>query len=66
MTATERWLATVMLTTFIALLAWLMATVSINSGRISVLERRADNYHNELKGIQEALSEHRNMTELKK
>lgn len=63
MTANERWLITGAFVVFVAIAAWLLGTVSINSGRISVLERRADNHQREMGEMRDEIKDHRRVTE---
>ena len=66
MTSTERWLASIMMAALIGLLGWLMATVSVNTSRISVLEQRASNHHAEMEALRKEIVQHRVQTESSK
>jgi len=63
MTTLDRWLLGILATIFTALLAWLLSTVSMNSGRIAVLEQRTANHMRAMDKLDAQLEAHRLNTE---
>jgi hypothetical protein len=63
MTSTERFLITALWIVMFGVSTWLLGTVSINSGRILVLEQRANNHTREMAEQKLELKEHRLATE---
>ena len=64
MTQTERMLISILFVIVLGIVSWLMGTVSINSGRLLVLEQRANNHSREMLEMRQDVKEHRVMTEL--
>jgi hypothetical protein len=64
MTQTERMLVSIVFVIVLGSVSWLMGTVSINSGRLLVLEQRANNHSREMLEMRQDVKEHRVMTEL--
>ena len=65
MSTTERGLIWALFVIFIAVMGWLLATVSINSSRISVLEARTANHIHQMEKLEDLVKEHRDATEHK-
>ena len=65
MTAQDRWLLSGIFVLLMALTAWLLNTVSINTGRISVLEQRANTTDRTIWEMRDELKQHRTQTERK-
>ena len=63
MTQTERMLISILFVIVLGIVSWLMGTVSINSGRLLVLEQRANNHSREMLEMRQDVKEHRVMTE---
>ena len=63
MTTTDRMLLSIVLLSTLALVGWLLQTVSANSGRLSVLEQRAMMHDTEMRDIKQEMRDHRNKTE---
>jgi hypothetical protein len=64
MTTTERMLIVAIFGIMIGLISWLLATVSVNSSRISVLEQRTSNHTKAMDEFKLELRDHRQSTEL--
>jgi len=62
-TTTERMLISALFTILLMIGAWLMATVTVNSARISVLEQRTNNHMREMNEIKTDMRDHRQRTE---
>jgi len=63
MSQAERMLVSAIFVILLGFVSWLLATVSINTGRIMVLEQRTNNHVQAMQQAREDLSEHRRVTE---
>jgi len=63
MSYTEKVISTLVLVILLPIIGWLLSTVSINSGRIAVLEQRTANHVKAMDKLEEALDSHRKFTE---
>jgi len=63
MSQAERMLVSAIFVILLGFVSWLLATVSINTGRIMVLEQRTNNHAAEMQLSREELKEHRKSTE---
>ena len=65
MSATERLLVSGLFAILMAMGSWLLATVTVNSSRISVLEQRTNNHLREMDEMKADLRDHRQRTEMR-
>ena len=65
MTTNDRFTVGVLITILMAALSWALGTISVDSGRISVLEQRADNHSIQMIEMKLEMKEHRLATELR-
>ena len=63
MTTNDRFTVGVLITILMAALSWALGTISVNSGRISVLEQRADNHTSQMVEMKVEMKDHRLATE---
>ena len=63
MTTNDRFTVGVLITILMAALSWALGTISVNSGRISVLEQRTDNHASQMVEMKLEVKEHRIATE---
>jgi hypothetical protein len=63
--ATERLLVSGLFAILMAMGSWLLATVTVNSSRISVLEQRTNNHVREMDEMKADLRDHRQRTEMR-
>ena len=63
MTTTDRMLLSAVLLSVLSLVGWLLHNVSLNSGRISVLEHELISLKEDQRDIKIEMREHRNRTE---
>ena len=64
MSITEKWLITALFGILMMTGAWLLATVTVNSARIAVLEQRTNNHVREMDELKSDMRDHRRQTEL--
>ena len=65
MSITEKWLITALFGILMMTGAWLLATVTVNSARIAVLEQRTNNHLREMDEMKADLRDHRQRTEIR-
>jgi len=65
MTTNDRFIIGILITILMAALSWTLGTISVNSGRISVLEQRADNHTSQMVEMKLEVKEHRLATEFR-
>lgn len=65
MNQTERWLISGLFAILMMIGSWLLATVTVNSTRISVLEQRTNNHVREMDEMKADLRDHRQRTEVR-
>lgn len=65
MNQTERWLISGLFAILMMIGSWLLATVTVNSTRISVLEQRTNNHVREMDEMKVELRDHRQRTEVR-
>ena len=63
MTTNDRFIIGILITIMMAALSWTLGTISVNSGRISVLEQRTDNHASQMVEMKLEVKEHRIATE---
>jgi len=63
--ATERLLVGGLFAILMAMGSWLLATVTVNSSRISVLEQRTNNHVREMDELKADMRDHRQRTEMR-
>ena len=65
MTTNDRFIVGILITILMAALSWALGTISANSGRISVLEQRADNHSIQMNEMKVEMKDHRIATEFR-